>query len=68
MGRGATINNNNNNNNNAVLVARGGAESSNPATTKTHSGMGVKETHYINVVGKITNTYFKSPRVVVYLK
>ena len=28
-----------------VLVARGGLERSNPATTTTHSGMGVKETH-----------------------
>ena len=44
-----------------VLVARGGRERSNPATRKTHSGMGVKETHYINVVGKNTNTNFKAP-------
>ena len=61
-------NDNNNNNYTWVLVARGGRERSNPATRKTHSGMGVKETHYINVVGKNTNTHFKGPRVVVYLK
>ena len=44
---------NNNNNNNGVLVARGGRENSNPAKTTTHSGTVEKETHFINVVGKM---------------
>ena len=36
-----------------VLGARGGRQSSNPAKETTHSGRGEKETHYMNVVGKI---------------
>ena len=45
--------NKNNNNNPRVLGARGGLERSNPAKETTHSGRGEKETHYMNVVGKI---------------
>ena len=43
----------NNNNSNAVLVARGGGEIQIPAICQGLSGTGEKETHYINVVGKI---------------
>ena len=45
----------NNNNNPRVLGARGGLERSNPAKETTHSGRGEKETHYMNVVGKMIN-------------
>ena len=34
-------------------MAKGGRQSSNPAKETTHSGTVEKETHYINVVGKM---------------
>ena len=40
-------------------MARGDRQSSNPAKKTTHSGTGEKETHYMNVVGKIfSRTWF----------
>ena len=38
-----------------VPPARGGAKSSNPAMTTTHSGTGEKDTHNKYVVGTIIN-------------
>ena len=51
-------------------MARGGRENSNPAKTKTHSGTVEKETHFINVVGKMLGNNIENggAKIVVYLK
>ena len=51
-------------------MARGGRENSNPAKTTTHSGTVEKETHFINVVGKMLGNNIENggAKIVVYLK
>ena len=60
----------NKNNNPRVLGARGGLERSNPAKETTHSGTVEKETHFINVVGKMLGENIENggAKIVVYLK
>ena len=49
-----------------VPSARGGRKMPNPAMTTTHSGMGGKETHNFNVVGKTSKMtkITKTPKII----